>query len=92
MTVAYETGNAVSIALCQNNGRVLPIAYTLPSTVLGKWVDVIVTYKMVSAANGRLSLYVDGVETAAEGAANVRWTGTDAVTPCPILPLRLDDV
>ena len=81
-TVAYETGNIITIAMCQNAIRVLPLSYTVPTSLIGKWVDVIVTYKLVSATNGRLSLYVNGVETAAQGAANVRWTGTDQVRDC----------
>ena len=83
MSVVYATGNTITIAMCQNNARVLPVSYTVPTSVLGKWVDVIVTYKLVSATDGRLSLYVDGVETAALGAANVRWSGGDPVSETP---------
>jgi len=79
MTVAYATGNIITIAMCQNDARVLPVSYTVPTSLIGKWVDVIVTYKLVSATDGRLSLYVDGIETFAQAAANVRWTGTDQV-------------
>lgn len=80
LNIMYERNSKLQVYLCRGNSRVMPLAYSVPSSSLGKEIDIILTFEYLSGGDVELTLYVDGVATTVKDQFSDKWTGGDGAT------------